>query len=346
MLAKVSITTIQAIFQDEKQAKQVLSAAKRVTKKRAAGDDIGPVSSPVKRVKDDPFAFAERSPAVIEKSLALPISQASEAGLRETILHTNRAPLVLAFAVALLKYTMPEQPVSSRLSLAQAVVSANSRSKAASIGLEKGKTAEEEGWGEGQPAVKIMGREIRAMKRWGYHWKEGEVKGGHEDATVEEGEADTQEAIKQEGNHTTDNQPALWGLDLEALRSSKGPLVSSEGSHDGAGQPIHTAQSARAYLLKSFASLPSPANETENSAKKKPSAASLIKEKEDNLARLLQSLDLLYASWAGVLSHNDLDKRAWSWYVTVRPDVESGVAGWGGKGEVSLSKILELRRKG
>ena len=337
----MSITTIEAIFPDEKQAKQILSAAKRVSKKRAAGNDGTSSISPAKRAKKDPFALAEQSPAAIEESLALPTSHASEEELKETTLHTNRAPLVLAFAVTLMKHTMPDQPLSSRLSLAQAVVSANSRSKARSIGLEKGQSAEDEGWGEGQPAVKIMGREIRVMKRWGYHWKERE--GRSED--TKEG-TDTQETIKEEANETVTSQPALWGLDLEALRSSKGPLISSGGSNDGAGHPIYTAQSARAYLLKSFASLPRLKDDTENTAKKKPTAASLNKEKEQNLARLLQSLDMLYASWAGVLSHDELDKRAWSWYVTVRPDVESGVAGWGGRGEVGLGSILELRRKG
>ena len=41
---------------------------------------------------------------------------------------------------------------------------------------------------------------------------------------------------------------------------------------------------------------------------------------------------------------SELDRRTWSWYVAVRPDVESGVRGWGEKGTVSLAKILELRK--
>ena len=342
-IAKTSITTIQAIFTDEKQAKQILSAAKRVTKKRAAGEDALSTTSPAKRTKKDPFSSIEEDPRAFEESLALPECSASEEELRETILHTNRAPLVLAFAVSLLRYTMPNQPLSSRLSLAQAVVSVNSRSKAISLGIEKSKSAEDEGWGEGQPTAKIMGREMRVMKRWGYNWRDGKAK--VESESIKGEDADTQETNKHDHNSVIE-EPALWGLDLEAARSSKASFISHRGPSDITGLPIYTAQSARAYLVRSFASSPPPANIAENMAKKKPPPALLAKEKEKNLAKLLQAIDLLYSSWARVLSHEELDKRAWSWYVAVRPDVENGVAGWGGKGEVSLKRILELRRKG
>lgn len=342
-LAKTSVTSIQAIFVDEKQAKQILSAAKRVCKKRAAGDEDTSATSPAKCIKKDPFASAEQSPATIEESLALPMSNVSEEELTKTTLHSNRAPLVLAFAVALLRYTMPDQPLSSRLSLAQAVVSVNSRSKASSLGIEKGSSAESEGWGEGQPTVSIMGRRVRVMKRWGYNWTEGSDEVKQKSLSGEE--AGTQETIKHE-QAVSNEEPALWGLDLEALRSSKGPLTSTGGPSNGAGLPIYMAQSARAYLIKSFASPPVSTDDKKDPPRKKPSAATSLKEKEQNLANLLQALGLLYASWAGVLSREDLDKRAWSWYVAVRPDVQNGVAGWGGKGEVSLKSVLELRRKG
>ena len=238
---------------------------------------------------------------------------------------------------------MPDQPLSSRLSLAQATVSVNSRSKAISLGIEKGNTAESEGWGEGQPGIKVMGREVRVMKRWGFNWRDGKDKVKTKSLSKEE--MDTQKTVKHEYD-LAGEEPALWGLDLEALRSSKGPLISSGGPSDGAGLPIYTAQSARAYLMKSFASSPTPADDAKNSPRKKTSAGALLKEKEQNLAKLLLALDLLYVSWAHVLSRDDLDKRAWSWYVAVRPDVQNGVAGWGGKGEVSLKRILELRYNG
>ena len=330
LLAKSDLKTIQTIFTDDKLAKQVFSAAKRVTKKR--GID-GVSESPTKRKKasslEEPL-----SPSTIEASLIIPESTASEDELRSTILHTNRAPLVLAFATTLLKYTMPSQPLSSRLSLAQAVVSVNSKTKAINLGIEKGITAEDEGWGQGQPGVRIMNREIRVMKRWGYEWKE---KSNESSVKLE----DSQNTLKSEDQ--CDDEPALWGLDLEALKKSNGPLVPGAQSPDTSGLPIYNVQSARAYLLKSFAS---PLFNDEAVQKKKKSAAALKTEKEENLGRLLRALDLLYASWAHVLGRDELDRRAWSWYVAVRPEVEHGVAGWGGKGEVRLSQILDLRRKG
>ena len=239
---------------------------------------------------------------------------------------------------------MPSQPLSSRLSLAQAVVSVNARTKALSLGLDKGNSAEDDGWGQGQPKIRIMGRDLRVMKRWGYEWNQnseedvGNMKAESSDATK------SQNTLKQEGE--TSDEPALWGLDLEALRCSNGPVVSGTQSvqgTNGSGLPIYTAQSARAYLLKSFASVPSLTDEA--SPQKKKSAAVLKAEKERNLGLLLRALHLLFQSWA-LLNREELDKRAWAMYVAVRPEVENGVAGWGGKGEVKLSQIMNLRRKG
>ena len=337
-MAKSDVHSLQAIFTEEKLAKQVLNTAKRVTKKRPSDQTSN--ASPAKR-KKGPSAEDPLDPSSIEASLALPESNANEEELRSTTLHTNRAPLVLAFAVTLLKYTMPSQPLSSRLSLAQAVVSVNSRTKAISLGIEKGNSAEDEGWGQGQPKVRIMGRDIRVMKRWGYEWK-GK---SEEEVVKKEGldSLDSQTTLKQEDR--SEEEPALWGLDLEALRSSNGPVLAGAQGTNGSGLPIYTAQSARAYLLKSFASAPS-ASSDEVSPKKKKSAAALKDDKEKNLAMLFRALDLLYESWAHVLARDELDRRAWAWYVAVRPDVEHGVAGWGGKGEVKLEQILDLRRKG
>ena len=292
------------------------------------------------------------SPASVEASLALPSSSAEEEELCATILYTNRAPLVLAFAVVLLQYTMTSQPLSSRLSLAQAVVSVNSRSKAISLGIEKEKNAEDEGWGQGQPTVKVMGRVIRVMKRWGYNPKEGDIVSNgttfdNNDSFKSEDKAeDSQATIK--GNETLADQvleesPALWGLDLEAFRAANGPLVPG---NDTSKLPIYTPQSARAYILKSFASVQSSATANTESPRKKPSAAAIAASKEKNLGLLLRALNLLYTSWAQVLSSDELDRRAWSFYVNVRPEVENGVAGWGGKGEVKLAQILAMRRKG
>ena len=317
-----------------------MSAAKRVTKKR--GREVGEASaeSPAKRKKIASTGDAA-TPAAIEDSLALPESNADEEELAKTVVYTNRAPLVLAFATKLLEFTMPCQPLSSRLSLAQAVVSVNARTKALSLGIEKGISAEDDGWGQGQPTIRVMGRDIRVMKRWGYEWK-GKSEEEGENLKLESSDTvDSQKTLKQGGR--SDDEPALWGLDLEALRSSNGPLVSGAQGANGSGMPIYTAQSARAYLLKSFASVPPPTNEASPPPKK--SAALLNAEKERNLGLILRALDLVLQSWA-LLNREELDKRAWSWYVAVRQEVENGVAGWGGKGEVKLSQILNLRRKG
>ena len=302
-----------------------------MSKKRSVGDTSS--ESPAKRKK---AAFTEDVPdqAAIEESLRLPESTAGEEDLVKTILHTNRAPLVLAFAVTLLKYTMPLQPLSSRLSLAQAVVSMNSKTKAISLGIDQGTSAEAEGWGQGQPKIRIMNREVSIMKRWGY---ESNVKPESEIIKAD----DSHGTVKHE--ESPNEGPALWGLDLEALRSSNKPLVSGMQGANTSGLPVYNAQSARAYLLKSFPSVPF---ESEELSPKKKSAAAAKAEKERNLGLLLQALDLLYQSWAHVLGHDELDRRAWAWYIAVRPEVEHGVAGWGGKGEVKLSQILDLRRKG
>ncbi|KAF2007091.1 hypothetical protein P154DRAFT_517504 [Amniculicola lignicola CBS 123094] len=316
--------SIRAIFGDEKSAKQVFSAAKRVAKKRGSSD--APTSPPAKKAK--PSYGQPLTPTEFEESLKLPEACMNEGMLSGVCIQTNRAPLVLAFAVALLKYTIPDQPLSSRLSLAQAVVSANSRTKAISIGLETGKSAEEEGWGEGQPNVIVMGREIKVMKRWGYQWEAEEEKGA------------TQETVKEESADV--KEPPLWGVDLEALKKSNGPVTIGARNGSTSQLPIYTAQSARAYLFKSFDSPQSEADETKSPTKKKPVPTAANKER--NLGLLLGALELLFQSWSDVLSKDDLDKRAWGWYVRVRPDVEHGVAGWGSKGIVKLAKILELRR--
>jgi hypothetical protein len=60
---------------------------------------------------------------------------------------------------------------------------------------------------------------------------------------------------------------------------------------------------------------------------------------------LLRAIDLLYQSWIGTIGPAELDKRVWGWYVRVRPAVEQGAAGWGGKNEVKLADILALRRE-
>ncbi|KAL9128380.1 MAG: hypothetical protein Q9217_002934 [Psora testacea] len=335
VIAKTSLFKIQTIFPDEKHAKAVLAAAKRVIKKRSLEEPETP--SPAKRSKSSSIVGSEATSASVKAILALPTSTAGEEDLASITLHTNRAPLVLAFAVVLLKYTMPSQPLSSRLSLAQAAMSLISNGKAVSLGLiRKGTAAAYQGWVVRQPGVKILGREIKIMRRHGYQWKaEDEVK--EDGVIVKDGrqaeQVDSQMTLKKDEGRS-DAEPALWGLDLEELRSS-----------NGAGLHVSSALMARAYLLKSFASPPADAAPS-GSPNKNTSADAQAAEKKENLAKLLRTLDMLYASWAHVLAKDELDRRAWSWYVAVRPHVKEGVAGWGGKGEVKLEQILQMRRKG
>lgn len=382
---------------------------------------------------------------------------------------------------------MPEQPLSGRLSLAQAVCSANSRSKAVSLGIEKG-SAENEGWGEGWPRVKILGREISVLKRSGYVWKdetvaEGEVKKESlenaergtqlaETTIKDENEDEEKKGVEgwtvsapitskqstfiarslpitslndsksalstllsstpslQSASHTitalrirgpygliedsnddgengggrhllsvlrdlnvidmllvvsrwyggvmlgpdrwrimtdvsrdalsqrlrvvgkVEGGEALWGLDLEGMKSAN--------SAPSSNLPVHKPENARSYILKAFATAESTnptvkdedddddvkQEDGKNPVKvKKQTQAMLQKAKEENLGKLVGALELLFESWVNYLGKEELDRRAWSWYVNVRPEVEAGVSGWGGKGQVKLSEILKLRRR-
>ena len=356
-IAKVKIDEVRKIFEDEKLSKQVLNAAKRVSKKRAAGDDATPSSPRKKRNEGSMFSLQnELTPAELEASLKLPESDLSAEELADVVVFTNRAPLVLAFVVVLLKYTMPGQPLSSRLSLAQTYVSVTSRARAVSLGIENGQSAEEMGMGVGQATVEIMGKELRVLKRWGYDWKDDGAQSRTE-ASIETQQdlKDEQTQIKPEPATGEDEQqqeeetdPPLWGLDLESLKkasTSEVPTLAKAQTPSTTNMPIHTPQAARAYLLKSFDNPPDQASST-SSSKKPSSAASKAADKERNLGMLLRALDLLYQSWVGTVGAAELDRRVWGWYIRVRPAVEQGVAGWGGKNEVKLSEILGLRREG
>ena len=148
--------------------------------------------------------------------LPLPEPELDEKKVSPAVVYTNRAPLVLAFAVTLLKFTMPGQPISSRLSLAQAVTSMNSKSKAVHIGIDKDQPAEEEGWGEGQPLLRIMTREVRVMKRWGYEWE------GSDDTTQKKikSEADVPNGEKEETKEKKDVETGTLGSSLCTAEST------------------------------------------------------------------------------------------------------------------------------
>jgi hypothetical protein len=312
-----------------------LAAAKRVSIKRKRGLPEETTAVPSKRSRVDPIEI--KSPADVEASLTLPTSDLTEDDLAGIILTTNRAPLLLAFAATLIKHTMPGQPPSSCLSLAQAVTSLNAQAKAANIGLGTSASAEKEGWGQGQSLVKVMTRDIRVLKRWGYEWK-STFEDATKDIKTEDSDQKPSTDIRPEESSSEDS-PALLALDLEQLKRLHAPPIVTV-SASTADLPVYHAGPARNYILKAFDSVYDDKAETK---KKKPSAE-IAAEREANLGHLIKALDLLFQSWSVVLTSDELDKRAWSWYVKVRPQVESGRAGWGAKGQVRVKDILELRR--
>ena len=315
-LAKAKPAELNAVFPDDKVTKQVLAAAKRISKKRAAGDDAS-ATSPAKKKRKDASLFNDKddlTPAEYETSLALPSSTEIEEELDKVVLFTNRAPLALAFVFTLLKYTMPEQPLSSRLSLAQGYIGVTSKARALYLGIDTGTSAEQEGFGEGQPRVWITGKEVRVLKRWGYEWRdEGDV-----DNRTNEGEAN---GADEKDETETEEQPPLWALDLEALKKSNTldsvPALGQMKKGGESNLPIHRPEAARSYLLKAFDT--PPTDSAAVAGPKKASAAVKVAEKERNLGRLLRALDLVYESWATTLSPEELDKRTWGWYVKGPP---------------------------
>jgi len=375
--APFKIIQEQILPEDEKMAKKLHAAAKREAKKRKADGDEGTTVSPSKKRKQYGFSGAGDDGANVhdeaeklEKDLLLPSFDAyfpnhtemSEivALLNDVVLVTNRAPLLLAFTLVLLQFTMPEQPLSSRLSLAQAVVSEGARKRARTLGIvtaDNAAKAEEEGWGTGQKGVKVMGRNVSVMRRGFGGGGAGEET--RETAQSESGtiavpatpakESKTEaEAEAQHKSEPEESPSALWALDLEALKSSN-TITFSSSTSSISNLPIHQPHGARNYLMKSFAthptSPPPPFTQPSSSKTKKYSQAQTeTHTKAANLALLLKALEMVFESWAVVLSKEDLDRRAWGWYVRVRPEVEEGKAGWGGKGEVRLGRVLELRR--
>ncbi|KKY29936.1 putative impact protein [Diaporthe ampelina] len=233
------------------------TSAGAAAKRPAAGADPTAQEQASKRTRlsgGDGYMLGptDMTPGQLEASLSLPLDT-DEDRIGETALQTNRAPLVLAFAVELLRHTMPEQPPSSRLSLAQAVVSANSRSKAVSLGLDKGPSADEEGWGEGQPRIRVMGRDIAVLKRGGYEWKgEEEERTGETEDTgatgATEGEPDGSASTLKAEDDTTG--PAL--LAPSPVTWSTSPSVSLKQSTFVARAMAITDPSQRPKLLKAL----------------------------------------------------------------------------------------------
>jgi hypothetical protein len=276
---------VESVLKDAKAAKSLQTACKAQVKKgpvspssakrSAAGDDGN--SSNKRRKPSDPFETdgpASLTPQELEASLEIPVDM-NEDRIRATVLQTNRAPLVLAFAVELLRYTMPEQPLSSRLSLAQAVVSANSRSKAVSLGIEKGLSADDEGWGEGQPRVKVLGREVAVLKRSGYEWKGDEEVGENDDGAknedVSNSAASSATVEPRQVDDVSESAPASAGW------STSQPLSLKESTFVGRATTITDPSQAKPLLDALFSAHPSLKTATHNAwaYRVRPSANSI-----------------------------------------------------------------------
>ncbi|KAI2602281.1 ribosomal protein S5 domain 2-type protein [Hypoxylon sp. NC1633] len=413
-----------------------------------------------------------------------------------TTLVTIRGPLLLVFVVELLRYTMPEQPPSSRLSLAKAFANESVGNKATSAGFSQDMRAAEEGWGSGQPTVTIMGRKVIVLKRGGYDWA-GNARDqtprqmaaaapppasgsesnqdqladqpvptwsasspvsikrsvviirttpitapgkrqrilqslftvipgltaakhnvwayriGHPDThgahTVIEAAFDdghtgcghalleamrktgtintlavmTQwqggitigsylwvmmrscleeiraERLRETGAVTIVRGEAVWGLDLEAMRkrSTISAMHAGPASYRAGGidLSVYEPQAVKSYLLRSLAVRVETAGncdggEVEDGTTYLPepnvdATQPLEGEEEQNLARLTGAIRLLYSSWADHLSNAELDRKAWAWYISVRPGFQNGSLEKGVRGPVKLVDILNLRRK-
>lgn len=206
------------------------------------------------------------TPQELENSLELPICT-DESRISETSIETNRAPLVLAFAVELLRYTMPEQPLSSRLSLAQAVVSANSRSKAVSLGLEKGPSADQEGWGEGQPRVRVMGREIAVLKRSGYEWRGDETVGSQ----VPDTQTDQTQPLSQQTQSSSSTLPyftptpsVIPTQTQTQIWSTSSPITLKSSTFVGRATSISSPSERKLLLQSLLSTVPSLKEATHN----------------------------------------------------------------------------------
>lgn len=361
LIAASNVEVLNTIFSSQEDTKKVMNAAKRTSKRTA--DHFQ--SSPRKKQRVSQGGPHAPEPQEVEASLALPTPVTDLQAISNTVLITNRAPLLLVFCVTLLGYTMPRQPLSSQLSLAQAQVSQGARERAKNLGIEKGQRASEEGWGTGQPIVKVMNKDVYVVRRPGYPLANSEtlaagtvdteIKGTSTAPSTQDVQDQTSAASVPGAGHqevptaaSQEDEIALWALDLEALKKSNTASVLSSTTTSSGGLPIYSPQSARSYIMKAFASAPAEHDietkaETSDDKKTKKGKRE-TKEKEENLGLLLGALKLLFDSWSETLDSDDLSRRAWTWYVKVRPEVEHGAAGWGGKGEVKLQTILDLRR--
>ncbi|KAK6336803.1 hypothetical protein TWF718_009591 [Orbilia javanica] len=370
-IAKASLNNLKRIFTDEKTAKQVHTAAKRATKsssskKRSAStqdqEDASssrnatetlPNVSPSKRRKTNQTASIDTSdPQSWEAGLDLPSPVRDEDLISATTITTNRAPLLLAFTVVSLIYTHPWLPASSRFSLAQGLLDLTASSKAKSIGITRSDDPQNDTVEEGYKKLRVLSKEIPILRRW-------------DTQSISTASFQTETSLQKQGeSHKPDKPPSgdvkPTGIDLELSASAAGGLPPPHPPAYGTTTDIAPGSSTSALypdepiywsLSPSLLSQPPTASKLNPSALPihLPHAAHSYLTRsfpQDKLPLLLGALHLLYESWVDTLDPADLDRKSWNWYCNVRPTVEDGPEGWGGKGPVKLKDILSLRRKG
>ncbi|TQS33823.1 hypothetical protein Golomagni_05820 [Golovinomyces magnicellulatus] len=196
-IASTDMATLKVAIGDEKAAKSLLKACKLhiKAKKNVTDKHVIENSSIGFKRKRSQYELSDqpKTPTELEASLSLPQPSEDEEAISRCVIYTNRAPFLLAFTVQLLKYTMPEQPLSSRLSLGQAVVNFNANKKAASLGFRESNCSQSLSW---SPKIKIMNREVTVLKRSGYDWKGDEMKNEH----VKKDDVNIKDELKKKWN--------------------------------------------------------------------------------------------------------------------------------------------------
>ncbi|KAF3908284.1 hypothetical protein AA313_de0206014 [Arthrobotrys entomopaga] len=292
--------------------------------------------------------------------LDLPSPIKNEDQMATATVTTNRAPFLLAFAVVSLGYTHPWLPMSSRFSLAQGLLELTAASKAKNIGILREGDGKEEELEEGYKRVWVLGKKIPVLRRWDVAaadvTTETETGAGRQRKNQVqrgegEGDADGKSAIdasinlggaakvskddesagnvaaaasvasSSTGIHRAGtpvvsyDEPVYWALSPKLLTN---PPTASK--LNPSALPIQLPHAAHSYLVRSFS--------------------------KEMLPLLLGALHIVYESWVYSLDAAELDRRGWGWYCRVRPAVEDGPEGWGGKGVVRLKDILNLRKGG
>ncbi|RVD89771.1 uncharacterized protein DFL_000764 [Arthrobotrys flagrans] len=375
-IAKASLDKLKNIFVDEKTAKQVYSAAKRATKsssskKRSASTqedassskaatETSPNISPSKRRRTNRTSSIDTlDPQSWEAGLDIPHPVRDENLISTTTITTNRAPLLLAFTIVSLTYTHPWLPASSRFSLAQGLLDLTASSKAKSIGITQPDNTKNETVEEGYKKLCVLSKEIPILRRW-------------DTPSNPTSSFQTEIGLLKQGvSHKPDKPPSgdvkPTSIDLGPSASAAGDVSSSSSRPSSSSVPLvsggtdATPSSSTSALYPNepicWSLSPSLLSQPPTASKLNPSALPIHlphaahsyltrSVSQDKLPLLLGALHLLYESWVNILDPADLDRKSWNWYCSIRPTVEDGPEGWGGKGPVKLKDILSLRSKG